>query len=169
LTFELIINIINNAEVIFMRLTLAQLRKLQMPYSCCEELDLTEELNGFEDIVTVEKIVVNYEIRERGLDTYLVNFSFKADLIMQCAITLQDVPYTILADAEEIFTTDDSIEEAFWIEGQSLDTKEAVLTNVLIHKPMRVIAQGVQFESDEDPEQEDSSVHPAFAKLKDLL
>ena len=154
-----------------MRLTLAQLRKLSMPYHTSEELDLTSELSGFEDIRFVDSAKIDYVIHERGLDTYLVAFSFEVNLVMQCAITLQDVPYKISATAEEIFTTDDQIEDAFIITEQTLDTKEAVLTNVLMNKPMTVTAEGVSFESDEEESVEDDTdgINPAFAKLKDLL
>lgn len=154
-----------------MRLTLAQLRKLSMPYHTSEELDLSSELNDFEDIRSVDIVRINYVIHERGLDTYLVTFSFEVNLVMQCAVTLQDVPYRISADAEEIFTTDDQVEDAFIIKEQTLDTKEAVLTNILIHKPMKVVAEGVEFQNEEaDPEEDSSSgINPAFAKLKDFL
>lgn len=152
-----------------MRLTLAQLHKLSMPYHTSEELDLSDELSGFEDILSVSKVKVDYVIHERGLDTYLVTFSFKVDLVMQCAITLQDVPYTISATAEEVFTTDSKLEEAFIIENLTLDTKEAVLANILIQKPMTVVAEGVQFDSDEEENLEEEKINPAFSRLKDLL
>ncbi|MCM1131207.1 MAG: DUF177 domain-containing protein [Anaeroplasma bactoclasticum] len=154
-----------------MRLTLAQLRKISMPYHTSEELDLSSELSGFEDIRSVSTAKIDYVIHERGLDTYLVAFSFEVNLVMQCAITLQDVPYKISATAEEIFTTDDQIEDAFIITEQTLDTKEAVLTNVLMNKPMTVTAEGVSFESDEEESIKDETegINPAFAKLKDLL
>lgn len=142
-----------------------------MPYKCSEELNLSEELDNFEDIVSSSKVHVDYEIRERGIDTYLVEFDFTVDLVMQCAITLADVAYQINGSAEEIFTTDSELEEAFMIDGQTLDTKEAVLTNILINKPMTVVSEGVSFESDEEPEEEinEEPINPAFAKLKDFL
>lgn len=153
-----------------MRVTLAQLRKLRMPYCCSEELDLSSELDNFEDIISSSKVNVDYEIKERGIDTYLIVFSFKVDLVMECAISLAPVPCQISATAEEVFTTDDSIDDAFIVENQTIDTKEAILTNVLINKPMKVIAPGVDFESDDEPEaEEEKPVNNAFAKLKDLL
>ena len=155
-----------------MRLTLAQLRKLPMPYKCHEELDLSSDLDNFEDIIKAHNVSVDYEIRERGLDTYLVTFSYHVDLIMQCCITLQEVACQVKGNAEEIFTTDSNLEDAFYIEGQTLDTREAVLTNVLISKPMKVVAEGVTFEDDVDLEAEkveEKKINPAFAKLKDLL
>ena len=63
-----------------MQLTLAQLRKLSFPYSFEEELDLSNELNGFEDIKSSSLVSVSYLIKERGIDTYLVKFKIHVDL-----------------------------------------------------------------------------------------
>lgn len=154
-----------------MRLTLAQLRKFAMPYRCSEELDLKEDLVDFEDIIDTSLVHVEYEIRERGIDTYLVEFKYELTLTMQCSITLNEVDYVIKEEASEIFTTDDEMEDVFLIEGQTLDTKEAVLTNVLINKPMTVSTEGAEFISDEEPTEdiEEEKINPAFAGLKDLL
>lgn len=152
-----------------MRLTLAQLRKLPMPYKCSEELDLSDELNHFEDIISIQPVRVDYEIKERGIDTYLIIFHFEADLLLECAITLQEVPYHIAADAEELFSTDEGYEDAFMIENQTLDTKEAILTNLLIQKPMRVTKANVSFEDDSEAEVVEDKINPAFEKLKDFL
>ena len=154
-----------------MRFTLAQLRKLQMPYRCSEELDLKDDLVDFEDIIDTSLVHVEYEIRERGIDTYLVEFKYQLTLTMQCSITLNEVEYVIDEKASEIFTTDGEMEDVFLIEGQTLDTKEAVLTNVLINKPMTVSTEGAEFISDEEPTEdiEEEKINPAFAGLKDLL
>lgn len=154
-----------------MKLTLAQLRKLQMPYRYSEELDLKEELVDFEDIIDTSLVHVDYEIRERGIDTYLVEFKYEVTLTMQCSITLNEVEYVISEEGSEIFSTTDEVEDVFLIEGQTLDTKEAILTNVLINKPMTVSTEGAEFISDEEPEEdiEEEQINPAFAGLKDLL
>ena len=150
-----------------MRFTLAQLRKLSLPYRYEEELDLSEELAGFEDILSSSLCHVKGEIHERGFDTYEIEFQIELDLTMACSVTLESVPYHIESTAKELFSTDPSL-EAFPIDGQTLDTKEAVLTNVLIAKPMKVVAPGVEFK-DEWEEDEEETVNPAFASLKDLL
>ena len=154
-----------------MKLTLAQLRKLQMPYRYSEELDLKAELVDFEDIIDTSLVHVDYEIRERGIDTYLVEFKYEVTLTMQCSITLNEVEYVISEEGSEIFSTTDEVEDVFLIEGQTLDTKEAILTNVLINKPMTVSTEGAEFISDEEPEEdiEEEQINPAFAGLKNLL
>lgn len=150
-----------------MRFALAQLRKLAMPYSFDESLDLSEELNGFEDIVSSKPCEVHTVIKERGVDTYLCIFNIRIEVIMEDAVSLDEVPYTIETIAEEIFSTDDSIEDVFLIEGQTIDTKEAILTNILVNKPMSLTNE--EYESDIEEEPEERKINPAFASLKDLL
>ncbi len=149
-----------------MQFTLAQLRKFRMPYSFDEYLDLSDELNGFEDIISSKPCEVHTTIKERGVDTYVCIFNIRIDIIMQDSVSLKEIPYTIETTAEEIFTTDSQIEDAFLIDGQSFNTKEAIVTNILIHKPMSITNE--DFESDIE-EEEVEKINPAFASLKDLL
>ncbi|HIT43430.1 TPA: hypothetical protein IAA91_01120 [Candidatus Avacholeplasma faecigallinarum] len=151
-----------------MQFTLAQLRKLIMPYSFDEVLDLSNDLDGFEDIISVKPCKVHTIIKERGIDTYACIFDISVDIIMQDAVSLKEIPYHIETKAEEIFSTDDTIEDVFLIDGQTLDTKEAIVTNILINKPMIVSKE--EFEFDEQADQDDEEyINPAFASLKDLL
>ena len=150
-----------------MRFTLAQLRKLKMPYTYLESLDLKEELNGFEDIISSKECIVTTKVKERGIDTYLFIFNIKIEIIMLDSISLKEIPVTIETDAEEIFTTDDQIEDAFIIDGITIDTKEAILTNILINKPMSITEEEYIDEYYDD--EEEDTINPAFASLKDLL
>ena len=153
-----------------MRFTLAQLRKYPMPHKFNEVLDLSEELDGFEDIIKANPCYVEGEIKERGVDTYLVSFNFEIELIMEDSVSLKEISYIIEANAEEIYTTDDLIEDGFLIDGQTVDTKEAVLTNVLIAKPMSyTVEEDYEFEQEDFEEEEEEYINPAFASLKDLL
>ena len=153
-----------------MRFTLAQLRKFVMPYTYDESLDLSEELDGFEDIISSKTCKVHTVIKERGIDTYLFTFNISIECIMQDSVSLEAIPYLIETTAEEIFSTDDSIEDVFLIDGITIDTREAILTNILINKPMSVTTEEFEFE-EEDFEEETTEeyINPAFASLKDLL
>ena len=152
-----------------MKYTLAQLRKFTMPYAYDEELDLSSDLDGFEDIISSKPCQCHTVIRERGIDTYSLSFNIKIELIMEDAVTLEEIPYIIETEAEEIFTTDDSIEDAFIIDGITIDTKEAILTNILINKPMSVSDSDFVDEDDSFTESAEDDINPAFASLKDLL
>jgi uncharacterized metal-binding protein YceD (DUF177 family) len=154
-----------------MKFTLAQIRKLQMPHKFSEELDLSEDLDGFEDIVSSKPCHVEALLKERGIDTFLLKLSISIELTLVDSISLKEVSYTVETDAEEIYTTDDLIDDAFIIDGQTLDTKEAVLTNILIAKPMSFTLEEDFYDDveEEEIEEEEEYINPAFASLKDLL
>lgn len=150
-----------------MQFTLAQLRKLGNNYSFDETLDLSNELNGFEDIISSSLCKVHTTIKERGENTYLCQFHIEIDLILEDSNTLEEIPYNINVDAEELFSKDEALDDAFIIEGITLDTKEAILTNILINKPMSTSKTSyVEEDVVEEPEEK---INPAFANLKDLL
>ena len=97
------------------------------------------------------------------------DFHDNVNLVLEDSVTLKHFDYLIDVDAEEIFSSDESNEDAFVIDGITLDTKEAIVANILINKPMTTTS--AEFESDE-VEVEDSkeeNINPAFASLKDLL
>jgi uncharacterized metal-binding protein YceD (DUF177 family) len=151
-----------------MKFTLAQLRNKKFPITCEEELDLKEDLLGFEDVLDASTCKIKTTIHERGEETYLCKFDINIDLTLKDSISLKEVPYKIETTAEEIFSTDDSIEDAIMIDGITLDTKEAILTAVLIAKPMSYSEETFEDEIEED-EVEEEKINPAFASLKDLL
>ena len=149
-----------------MRFTLAQLKKLSMPYNYSETLDLSSDLNGLEDIISSSPCVVESTIMDRGDETYKVKFNLKITLTLEDSVSLKHIDFPIDVDAEEIFSTDENNEDAFLIDGITLDTKEAILANILINKPMATTDE--DFVSD-DVSNSEEKINPAFASLKDLL
>lgn len=153
-----------------MRLALAQLRKLTLPYKVSEELDLSEDLNGYEDIISSKPAHVEYVISEVSLDKYLVKMDIKIDLVIESAISLKHLDKSISCKSEEIYVQNpDENEDVNPFIGQTLDTKEAVLTNILCEKPMRSIGDGEYFEDEYEEEDSDEVAESPFASLKDLL
>ena len=150
-----------------MRFTLAQLKKYIMPYSYEETLDLSSDLDGLEDIVKSSPCVIKSTIYDRGDDTYKVSFNIKITLTLEDSITLKHFDFPIDVDAEEIFSTDEANEDAFLISGITLDTKEAIIANILINKPMTTSSE--EFESEIEEDEPEEKINPAFASLKDLL
>ncbi len=155
-----------------MRLALAQLRKLRFPYVVEEDLDLSEELIGYEDILDCTKACVKYEFTLLDTDKYLIHMNISIDLVLESAISMKRINKSIEAVSDEIYMQNPDFESDINpIENQTLDTKEAVITNILCEKPMRSIIDGEEFESDyvEDSEEDNENVNPAFASLADLL
>ncbi len=155
-----------------MRLALAQLRKFNMPYTFSEELDLKEELDGFEDIISSKAVKVNGVIDKISGDLYSVTMEISTTLILECAVSLKPVSYDVFTTCVEMYDVDNKQEEDVNIIAlQTLDTLDAVVTNIIIAKPMKVIAEGESFISEEEDfvVEEEDKINPAFASLKDLL
>ena len=152
-----------------MKFTIAQLRKLSMPYQFSEDIDLSSDLNGLEDILKVLSTHVTETIYNRGDDSYRIDFTIDCNLILSDSITLEEIEYPINAKASEVFSTDEKEEDAFLIEGITLDTKEAIIANILCNKPMSITNYEDEISDVEEDNKEDDHVNPAFASLKDLL
>lgn len=157
-----------------MRLALAQLRKLMLPYALEEDLDLSEDLNGYEDILDSKPAHVSYNITMLETDKYLIHMEINIELVLESAISLKPIEKSIHASSDEIYMQNPPLEtDINPFDGQTLDTKEAVLTSVLCEKPMRSILDGEVFESGEDvlnkEEDDEKKINPAFASLADLL
>lgn len=153
-----------------MRLALAQLRKLTLPYKASEDLDLSEDLNGYEDIISSSPAHVEYVISEVSFDKYLVRMDINIELVVESAISLKHLTKEISCTSDEIYVQNPSIDEDVNpFDGQTLDTREAILTNILCEKPMRSVGDDEYFESDEDEAEEEAPVNSAFASLADLL
>ena len=149
-----------------MKFALAQLGNFKMPYSFDEELDLSEELNGFEDIISSDIAYVHTVIKDYGENTWLCDFSINIKLTLQDSVSLEEIPYNMDVKAEELYTKDSSILDATFIEGLTLDTKEAIISAILENKP---VSQSSHDFYDDEEEEEEEKINPAFASLKDLL
>ena len=155
-----------------MRYTLAQLRKMKFPYIEENEYDFSEELNGFEDIISSSPAKVSEKIRSIGSDSYEVILDIEISLIVQCSITLEEIPYQIKTTKTAFYSFDKdavSSDDYIIIEGQTLNTREEVLSEILIEKPMKFVKEGVEFDSNREDNSDEEYINPAFAGLKDLL
>ncbi len=149
-----------------MKWALAQLNKIQMPYTFDECLDLSE-LNGFENIKTISNVNVRTTIKEYGDDTYQCEFIIKADIELEDSVSLEVINFTVDTKAVELYSINEEM-DATIIDTNTLDTKEAIIAAILSEKPVSVSNYDYIDESETDEEKEDK-INPAFASLKDLL
>ena len=155
-----------------MRYTLAQLRKMKFPHSENNVYDLSRELDGLEDIVKTGECKTKEVINFIGADSYEVMLDIEIDLVLECSITLKHLPYKLQTKAVEFYTFDKETSDNgdfIFLDGQTLDTKDEIISEILIEKPMVSHDDGAVFEEDLEEETEDDGVNPAFAGLKDLL
>jgi hypothetical protein len=91
------------------KFTIAQLRKLSMPYQFSEDIDLSSDLNGLEDILKVSYTHVTETIYNRGDDSYRIDFTIDCNLILSDSITLEEIEYTIINNHTVELNSDDHI------------------------------------------------------------
>lgn len=151
-----------------MKWALAQLNKIQMPYTFDESLDLSE-LVGFENIKSISNVNVRTTIKEYGIDTYQCEFIIKADIGLEDSVSLEVINYHIDTKTVELYTTNQEMDDATIIETNTLDTKEAIIAQILSEKPVSISNYDYVDESNDDDTDEEDNINPAFAQLKDLL
>lgn len=152
-----------------MRFTLAQLNKLQLPYEFIDDVDLKDDLIGLEGILDIKSLNVKGKIKSEFNGIYKIGFDLQCVLVLECAISLKQVVYEIETSFDEEFSLNEN-DDCFLINGQTLDTKEAIITNLLINKPVRVISDGESFDDEDDHfEDEETVSNNPFESLKDLL
>ena len=149
-----------------MKWALAQLNKIQMPYTFDEKLDLTE-LVGFENIKSIDKAKVKTTIKEYGEDSYQCEFDIKCGMILEDSVSLEDVKFDIDITSTELYSVDPNAADATIIDTNTLDTKEAIIQAILSEKPVSVSSH--DYVEDIEEEDDEENINSAFASLKDLL
>lgn len=152
-----------------MKYTILELKKLNLPLNEVNEFDFSEELNGFEDILSSSKATVKETLSKLDDTFYHLKAHIKIDLVLESAITLKKVPYAIDTILNVDYTTLQNVtdEDAIIVENNTIDTYDAILTEILCQKPMTARNEGEEFES--DLEEEEDKINPAFASLADFL
>ena len=151
-----------------MKFSVLELRKTKLPITQTSEIDFSNELNGFEDIISSEICNVSETI-SRNDGFYSVDATISIKLTLESAISLKEVPYEINTRTTFLFTENkEDVEDsdAILIENGEIDTFDAILTEILCNKPMTVSLPGEEYKNEES---EEESINPAFASLADLL
>ena len=153
-----------------MKYAIAQLKKFKMPLRETSEIDFSQDLNGFEDILSSSKATVEETLSQITDDTYRLKAHIQIMLTLQSAISLKEVPYAIDTVLDIEYTTNKGTEDsdAIVIENNTIDTYDAILTEILCQKPMTVKLDGEEF-VDEAPEDDTNKINPAFQGLADML
>lgn len=165
------------------------------PFKLDHEVDVSELESMNRDIRKAEPAHVQGECMVEGKE-YIFSLNIKGTMILPCARTLNDVPYSYDLHVIEIFTTsqyltkEEKEEEIHPIDGYIIDLKPYILENILLHKPYRVFskekAKDMKFKGEgwelmmeedfekqiakqEEDSNEEQAIDPRMAKLKGLL
>lgn len=131
-----------------MKWSLQQLQKLYKPSNIFEVEydfnDFLEELKntGSEtDILSVQNAKSIISITKIDMETFKFDYQIKVDLSIACALTLEPVSLCLDFNVSETYSTNlvDDEDEIFPIEGNTIDTKVVVWSNILLNIPIRVV------------------------------
>ena len=126
-----------------MKYAVNQIRKFVKPYRFEYDFDLMNSLVNKDDLLGVEKCHIVGTINEPNNDRYLINLDFDLVLVMQCAISLEEVIYPLHFNQDVVFSFDEE-DDNYLIEKETLDIDKAVLSEIVLNLPYRVIKEGYE-------------------------
>jgi len=124
----------------------------------------------FEDLVDIldTRVVGEYHYYQNE-DLFVFDLQISTKLIMLCSITLVEIPVDLNFHSQLNFSVNDINDDTHVIEGITIDLKPYIFSEILVEKPMKVIAEGAYEKYQEGlaqlSEQEIADNNP-FAKLK---
>lgn len=172
-----------------MKFSLAQIRKKtanNRTFYFEEVIDVSDLKQLFDDIRDIRTSHVTGECIVRG-EQIIFTLRIQGELILPCARTLVDVPYTYDINTVEIFTTslylteEDEEEEIHPVEGEVLDLAPYIKENIILDIPFRVISEEADKESNVPQEghgwqvvseselSQKQTIDPRMKKLQSLL
>jgi uncharacterized metal-binding protein YceD (DUF177 family) len=146
----------------------AQLRKLAKPFSFEYDFDLMDALVNKNDILGVEKCHIKGVCYEVAYDEYLFDLDIECELKMMCSVTLEDVLVPLEFDTQVRFSysIDDSSDD-YPIVKDTINLDDAVLSEIVLNIPVKVVKEGFEDEFSEYEEVEEK-INPSFQGLKEL-
>lgn len=125
-----------------MKWALAQLyRYNKQPFSFSVDYDFHDRIADIDDILDISTIKVTGTGQNVYDDRYIFNFHIEGMMTLECARTLDPVPFPINLDTEEVFdTVDDG--ECNVIEKNTIDIDDVIWETIYLEKPMRVFKEG---------------------------
>lgn len=150
-----------------MKWAVAQIRKLKKPYSFEYEFDLLNSLSNPGDILDVKKCMVYGVMSEPSNDCFQFAITVDCELIMQCAISLEEVLVPLKFDTTVRFSyTDDDSSDDYLIDKDMVDLDKAILSEIVLNIPFRVVKEG--YENKFDQKEEETRINPSFQALKKM-
>lgn len=151
-----------------MKWAIPQLRKLAKPFSFEYDYDLFNELVVKDDIKDVKKCHISGVCYEVSYDEYLFDLNIDAELVMVCSVSLLDVLVPLKFDTQIRFsyTIDDSSDD-YLITKDTINLDEAILSEIVLNIPLKVVKEGYENEFMEEEETEEE-INPSLKALKEL-
>ena len=131
-----------------MKWSLQQLQKINNhPYIVNVTYDYSDYLENLKntgtetDILDVKKVDAIISIEKLDMENFKFDYHISAELEIACALTLEPVLYNMNINVSETYSTnpDEEDEEQYPFDGNTIDTKMIVWSNILVNIPIRVV------------------------------
>ncbi len=136
-----------------MKWTVDQLNKIASSLYIDEVIDYSGDIEEYSDIYKISDTVVTGGCHIIADDTFMFGVNIKTTLTMACAVTLEEVEYEIDINDDIIFAPDHELDDdAYLIDGITIDLKKAIFYTILVNKPMKIVKEGAEnlFKSEEE-------------------
>lgn len=170
-----------------MQFILSQIQKkaYNQSFTFDEEVDVTELESMNNDIRKAKPARVYGECYLEENEIFF-SLNIIGEVILPCARTLADVPYSFHINKTEIFSTspyygeEEKEEDIHQVQGEVIDLTPLILENIVLELPYRVYSEdeevlkeavmegeGWEFKTEEEPKEE--KIDPRLKKLQQLL
>ena len=134
-----------------MKFAVSQIRKYKDGFPFETDFDITKEIQRV-DLIGQNKCHIKGLIFEPKRDFFLVRLSFDLELVMACAVSLEEVIVSLQFDQDVTYTYDPDPEgDDYEIVRDTLDLDQAFITEIVLNLPYRVVKEGYE---DYFPEEE---------------
>lgn len=158
------------------------IRRGNTPFEINETYDFSALISNHSDIRKISPVKITGKGQLSG-EEVIFTLNIKCDLILPCAITLDDVNYHMDINTTEYFSFKENVSEVDFdydiniVKGQFIELAPVIWQNIIVNIPLRVVSENayekMQRKGDNwqivDDNQKDDFIDPRFAKLKDLL
>ncbi len=132
------------------------------------ELDLkTLVKNTNKDVLDLSLVHVYGNAYVVDNSEFVFDINVSCNLVMQCSVTLEDVPYLLEYKGTETFGYKKIDEDTNLITGDRIDLTEIIEDYVILNIPIRVVKKG--YENKDNSQIVDVYDDSPFASLKDLI
>ncbi len=140
-----------------MKWTIDQLSKIASKLFIDEVVDYSKDIEEYADIYKISDTKINGSCRVIAEDTFMFSITVRTTLTMACAVTLDEVEYEIDIEDDIIFAPNHDLDDdAYLIEGITIDLRNAIFDTILVNKPMKIVKDGAEnlFKSEEEAYEE---------------
>ncbi|QVK19030.1 DUF177 domain-containing protein [Mycoplasmatota bacterium] len=152
------------------------------PFEINESVDFSSIASQHHEIRKMSKVVIAGKGQLSGEDV-IFDLNIKCDLILPCALTLEDVKYHMDFDTKEFFTFKEHAKEEDYdydmtiVKGQTIEIAPVIWQNIIVNIPQRVVSENAYNKMPKEGENwqivdennQENKIDPRFSILKDLL